>query len=319
MLYSILKKLADGKIHDVKTMIQEFSLTFNEVDSILSQLKSYGIAIRCFNTHEYQLAESIELFEKKSILSKLSPTNRHYLQRIDIFDVINSTNHYLWQSEIRGFHACLAEYQTAGRGRQGKSWISAFAKGVCLSIKNTDLTLSYPLTGLNIALAVTVARVLRRLGAQDIGLKWPNDVWWKRRKLAGLLLESRIDKNTHTVVWGIGINIFPFFNEIEHSISQAYIDLCTILGHSISRNALTGELIEHFMQTLLHYKQTGLSSFLSDWQAFDLLRGNFINVNTGNSVIQGIACGIDESGALLVQSNGLIKPYFYSDVSVKFQ
>jgi len=318
MFYPILKKLADGKKHSVQALIQTFSLTFNELEEILNQLESYGLSLHSVKGDYYQLAESIELLEEKLILAQLSENNRQYLKKVDIFDCIDSTNQYLWQSKIQGFHACLAEYQTAGRGRQGKSWISPFAKGLCLSLKNTDISMSYPLTGLNIALAVTAARLLRNLGISNIGVKWPNDLWVQGRKLAGLLLESRIDKNIYTIVWGIGINIFPFINEIEKSIDQATIDLSTILGRNVSRNALAGELIESCMQTLINYRQTGLSPFLSDWQAFDLLRGNAVTLNTGKNLIHGMACGIDESGALLVQTNGQIRPYFYSDISVRF-
>jgi len=319
MFNQLLKKLADGKIYTAETLMQTFSLNVNELNHFITQLKSYGIPVQCSNSDDYQLTESIELLNKESILSALSDKNRQFLRKLEIFEVLESTNRYLWQSKVQGFSACLAEYQMAGRGRQGKSWISPYASGLCLSIKNTDLTMTYPFTGLNIALAVTAGRILRYFNVNDIGLKWPNDVWWRGRKLAGLLLESRIYKNTYSLVFGIGINVkMPPVDAFDSpKIDQAYVDLHTILGHTVSRNTLAGTLIDQCMQTILNYAENGLSPFLNDWQAFDLLKENQVKLNTGKNLITGKACGINEEGALLVQVNGQIKPYFYSDVSVR--
>lgn len=316
MFNHLLQKLADGKIYTAETLMQIFSINFNELEYFITQLKSYGIDIKSPTINVYQLTESIELLDYQSILSALSEKNRQFLKKLEIFEVIESTNRYLWQSDIRGFSACLAEYQTAGRGRQGKSWFSPYASGLCLSIKNTDITMTYPLTGLNIALAVTVARILRYFNVRDIGLKWPNDLWWHGRKLAGLLLESKIHKNTCSIVFGIGINIK--MSRIDSTkIDQAYVDLHTILVHNISRNVLAGKLIEQCMQTVLNYAENGLFPFLADWQTFDLLKGNQVSLKTGKNIITGLACGINEEGALLVQVDGQKKPYFYSDVSVR--
>jgi BirA family biotin operon repressor/biotin-[acetyl-CoA-carboxylase] ligase len=190
---------------------------------------------------------------------------------------------------------------------------------------------------LNLALAVTVVRVLYRLGTIDVGLKWLNDILWKGRKLAGLLLESRCEKTSCEIVIGIGINVkMPTIN--INSILQPWVDLHTILDQPISRNVLAAMLIDHCLQTLIIYPQEGLASFLPDWHRFDLsygqrvtleipsktfnnstkevgkTLGNEFKIQVNKQWITGTACGIDEQGALLLQVGNHCQRYVYGEV-----
>lgn len=239
------------------------------------------------------------------------------MTKIDIFAVIDSTNQYaLSQKEKIGVY--LAEYQTAGRGRQGRRWISPYAKGICLSLKKDYDCLTYPLTGLNIALALTVVQGLRFLGAQDIDIKWPNDIMWRGRKLAGLLLESRtVGNRSYEIVIGIGMNVHLEFSE---DIDQPWIDLYTVLGGKISRNQLAALLIERGMQTLISYPKQGLSAWIPYWQEVDMLYGKSVILkhhSGSSSTMKGTAWGIDEQGALLLQVGHHLQRYMAGEVSVK--
>ncbi len=252
----------------------------------------------------------IELLDHNKILETLPDTIRQDLLRLDILDVVDSTNHYALAQHIAPF-ACLAEYQTAGRGRQGRQWISPYGSGLCLSIKQHYQNLQHSLAGLNIALAVTVTRTLYALGVTKVGLKWPNDVLWQGRKLAGLLLES---KNSDVVI-GIGINVnMP---DVK-TISQAWVDLNTALGHSYSRNTLASLLIAECLNTLQRYPDIGLAPFMQDWHCFDLSQGQQVTLTFPQApAISGIACGIDEQGALLVQVGQHRQRYEYGEVSLR--
>ncbi len=234
----------------------------------------------------------MELLSHSQILAALS---RDSLASLEILDVVDSTNRYALEHKGAVPFACLAEYQSAGRGQHGRQWISPYASGLCLSIKQGALNV--PLAGLNIALAVTVARVLHTLGASDVGLKWPNDVWWRGHKLGGLLLETRQGKD---VVIGIGINI-KMPSETE-GINQAWVDLETVLGQPVSRNTLAAMLIEQCLETFRVYAKVGLSAFRADWLRFDLSYEQPVTLKISpDSVVRGIGCGIDEKGALLLQ------------------
>ncbi len=256
----------------------------------------------------------IEPLDRKQILTELPMASRHCLAGLEILERVDSTNHYALAQHLAPF-ACLAEYQTAGRGRQGRQWVSPYGSGLCLSLKQHYSTLNESLAGLNIALAVTVTRILHDLGITKVGLKWPNDILWQGKKLAGLLLEKR----GNDVVIGIGLNVkMP----AVETISQAWVDLYTIFEEhglkKISRNTLASLLIAQCLDTLIRYPQIGLVSFLKDWHNFDLSYGQQVTLKfpQANS-ITGIACGIDEHGALLLQVGQHRQHYNYGEVSLR--
>jgi len=256
--------------------------------------------------------QHLDLLEASQIWAVLSTNSR--LAHLDILDSVDSTNSYAFAQQDKAVpYACLAEYQTAGRGQHGRQWLSPYASGLCLSLKHRYTSLNQPLAGLNIALAVTVARVLHKLGASDISLKWPNDVIWQNRKLAGLLLESRDYRTECELVIGIGMNIKMPQIEIE-AITQAWVDLYTVLGHSISRNKLAAMLIEQCLETLLNYPQLGLVAFLDDWHRFDLSYGKTVTLKIPHKgFVTGTAWGINELGALRVDK----QDYTYGEVSLR--
>lgn len=252
----------------------------------------------------------IEPLDRRQILAELPATSRQCLAGLEILELVDSTNRYALAQHLAPF-ACLAEYQTAGRGRQGRQWVSPYGSGLCLSLKQHYSTLNKSLAGLNIALAVTVTRILHNLGATKVGLKWPNDILWQGRKLAGLLLESR----GGDVVIGIGLNVnMP----TVETISQAWVDLYTVLKKKISRNTLASLLIAQCMETLIRYPQIGLAPFLQDWHHFDLSYGQQVTLTFPQaSSITGTACGIDEHGALLLQVGEHQQRYNYGEVSLR--
>jgi BirA family biotin operon repressor/biotin-[acetyl-CoA-carboxylase] ligase len=243
------------------------------------------------------------------IISKLSKQSQQDLVYLKVLDTVDSTNTYVLNQADYPI-ACLAEYQSAGRGRLGRQWISPHGSGICLSIKHSYAKPNFSLNGLNIALTVTIVRVLRAFGAVDVGIKWPNDILWQTHKLAGLLLESRYISSRCEVVIGIGLNVKPHNN-------QAWIDLETILGHNISRNDLAAALIDHCLQTLITYSTTELSAYQQDWHRFDLSYGKIVTLKIPVAdgeykLITAKANGIDEQGALQVGEH----KYVYGEVSL---
>ena len=253
----------------------------------------------------------IELLDYSNIWNALSPALQTQLQ-LEIFQEIDSTNEYALNS-THSCCACLAEYQTEGRGRQGKRWVSPLGSGLCLSLKYRYPAQNFPLEGLNLAFAITVAKVLRALGADEVGVKWPNDIGWKQRKLAGLLLETRISATNYDVVMGIGLNIkMP----ADIAIDQAWTDLQTVIGRSLSRNAVASLLIEQGMKTLQNYPQTHFTKFKAEWDEFDLLKSKKIQVLMPTKTLVGIASGIDDSGALRLQVGETQLPIYYGEASI---
>lgn len=312
----LLMLLAAGQPQPQADLCAALAITPEALQQALQQLRRQGISLQQIAPEIYQLLEPLELLDKSKIFHALNPLAREQLSHFEIVPSIDSTNAYLLNStQQTGFSLCLAEYQSAGRGRQGKQWISPYASGLCLSVKYRYAHLNQPLTGLNIALAISTVKTLWALGATSTRIKWPNDIWWERRKLAGLLLETRGMSHHKEMVMGIGINLnLP---ADMPTVDQPLVDLSTILGRKISRNLVAAQIINHWLETFLNYPQTGLEAYADDWQAFDLLRGQVVQIHTATAIVTGTAVGIDAAGALLVQVGQRLQRYLYGDVSVR--
>ena len=296
-------------------MIRKYFTWESETD----RLKDKSFNFMNGNKPIVQGEDAVELLDSSRILAALSPVNRQRLSRLDILETIDSTNCYAWaQQGLAGSFACLAEYQWAGRGRQGRQWLSPYGSGLCLSIKHpyVDEPL-FPLDGLSIALAVSIVQVLQRLGINELGLKWPNDILWRKRKLAGLLLESSYKKNLCEVVVGVGINVKVPFTQL---INQPWVDLQTIQGRvAISRNLLAAKLIEGCLDTLTTFPYKGLTTFMPAWQRLDLLSGQQVTLlNTTQDLMSGIVQGIDEQGALWLKTSRGTQRFVCGEVKVQW-
>lgn len=325
MLLQVLQILADGQRYTSSQLIRSLGITLVELEQTIKTLIDYGIKFHPAAPYHYQLSEKIELLDRQRILMALSPAIRGKLGHLEILSEIDSTNRYLLEQDYSGqVIAGLAEYQTAGRGRRGRVWVSPYGSGLCLSVKYRYEGLNYALGGLTIAVAVSVGQILREIGASGIQLKWPNDVLWQGKKLAGILLENRTLANQiGDVVMGIGINVKMPYVETR-LITQPWTDLQTALGTTFSRNQLAALLIEQCMTACYQYFNYGLNPFIPAWQTFDMVYGKSITLtipaNKGEDKpqsITGIACGIDETGALLVQVGNRKQRYLYGEVSIR--
>ncbi|MEZ5671506.1 MAG: biotin--[acetyl-CoA-carboxylase] ligase [Thiotrichaceae bacterium] len=253
----------------------------------------------------------MEFLDHQAIWNALPPALRTQLQ-LKIFTELDSTNQYALDS-AQPCLACLAEYQTQGRGRQGKHWLSPPGSGLCLSLKYRYPHAHFSIAGLNVALALTVAKLLQKLGANEVGVKWPNDIIWKQRKLAGLLLETRATTSSYNVVVGIGLNIkMP----ADIAIDQAWTDLHTVLGGVVSRNQVASLLIAQGMKTLQDYPSSNAATLPTEWDSFDVLKAKKIQVLMPKATLVGIASGIDSSGALRLQVGDTQVPIYYGEASV---
>ncbi len=277
---------------------------------------------RSLSKNEKPIVESpIELLDKKRILVGIPPDLRSSLSSVEIHSEIDSTNSYLMlqvrQKSVATGAVCLAEFQSAGRGRRGRQWISPFASNLYLSLYWKFSLSPMQLSGLSLAVAVAVANTLQTTGLNDVAVKWPNDILWQGKKLAGVLLEVTEDvAGVSDVVIGVGLNVrMP--ERAAEQIDQAWIDLESALGQTVSRNQLTSVLLEKLLETVSLYQTSGLVSFLERWRAMDMMNGSAAVLNVYNKDIYGISRGVNEAGALLFESEGKTDSYQSGEVSLR--
>lgn len=314
MYRQILHLLEDGHPHTAEEFMQQVGLTRAQLHQAVTTLQGYALPIHRPTPTCYQLPGRLELLDPDQITAYLPAESYSQLKQLIVLDVVNSTNDYAFaHTEVP--LACLAEYQTQGKGRQGRRWFSPYASGLCLSLKYRYASGTGSLNGLNIALAVSIAQLLQTLGVENLGIKWPNDLWWHGKKLAGLLLEIRmLPHDQQEVVFGLGLNVNVW--EAMPTIDQDWTDLTTIMGKLTSRNQLAALCISQCLQTLTHYPQQKLTPFQAAWEKLDLLANRQVTLTLPQGQVQGKACGIDTEGALQLQIGQTVHSYLSGEVRV---
>jgi len=243
-----------------------------------------------------------------AIREALNPATASMMARLDVFPEIDSTNAWLMAQPApeAGMHrVAIAGHQTAGRGRGDRRWLSAPGSSLCLSIAHTFHQNPGNLSALTLAVGVAAVHALRDTGANDVKLKWPNDIVAGDGKLGGMLAESHYrSESSATVVVGIGINLdLPpdILASVDSGWAQSPADLASILRSSVSAAALSAAMIDHIVHSLTTFEGQGFHAFAETWRRYDWLRGRTVSVRQPGGTVRGTASGIDSDGALLVQ------------------
>lgn len=263
--------------------------------------------------HPADPASAPRALNKRLILAALTADARQLLDGLEIHREIDSTNSYLMRRsgpDAETARVCLAEMQTAGRGRRGRDWVSPFGASLYLSLSRRFVLPPACLVTLSPLSAIAVARALRTAGIEHIALKWPNDLYAGERKLGGILLENSAAR---TVI-GIGVNVAM---PTHTAIAQPWTDLQTILGHSVCRNKLAAGILNELLPSLAAADARGIPPVSAAWAEFDAYAGREITVQLPAGNICGRAHGIDECGALRVQTATGMHHFRIGEVSLR--
>lgn len=317
----LLRELADGRFHSGQQLADTLGISRTAVWKQVRRLESdLGLAISAVRGRGYRLASAIELLNEARIRAEFCANTRELLGGLHLLFSTDSTNGRASASlpvESSQPRVWLAEHQTAGRGRRGRKWISAFGRNLSLSLAwRFDLPMS-ELAGLSLMAGVVLAEVLQDLGLDGHTLKWPNDILVDGRKLAGILVEASGEAGgPATAVIGLGINLsMPAGHGAM--IDQPWTDLDRAGVASISRNQLAGALVDGLTQACVAFSAERLTPFLPRWERFDKLRGQSITVLRGDCSIEGIYRGISPSGALLLENSTGRSEHHAGEVSLR--
>ena len=236
--------------------------------------------------------------------------------RVIVLDRIDSTNAWLQQAADRqSGDAVLARQQTAGRGRAGRPWVSPRDASLYLSMY-WAFQRGEALVGLSLAAGVAVRRALLEQGFSDVLLKWPNDVYVLERKLGGILVEATSDGDATHAVIGIGINGHLNRDDAD-AIDQPWTALERLRPSQWTLTDVAISVIQHLRRALREFAAAGLRPFLSEWLAADALAGREVQFGRDGRMSVGRYVGVDDEGALLIETATGLTRHLAGDVSVR--
>ncbi len=266
----------------------------------------------------HSVLNSPELLDQALILGQIEPQARNQLKNLVIEASLDSTNSALQRLPTTEQHgtAILAEHQTAGRGRLGRPWHSPAGGNLYMSLGWCFRQSLAGLGCLPLVVALSAAQALTRSGMEKHRVKWPNDLMLDGKKLCGCLVEVQgsAREPSHAVL-GVGINIRMPAEETAAEISQPWTDLSTHLP-DCSRNSLAALLLEELIVQLSLFAEKGFAPFMQQWEKMDGLKGHNVDVAAGNRMLHGIVTGIDQSGALLLDTGSEMLSLRVGEVSI---
>lgn len=170
--------------------------------------------------------------------------------------------------------------------------------------------------GLSLVIGIVIAEVLQSLGADKVRVKWPNDLYLQDRKLSGILVElTGKTGDAAQIVSGAGINLM--MRRVESDVvNQGWISLQEA-GISIDRNQLAACLIKELRAGFKLFENEGLAPYLGRWEKLDNFINRPVKLIIGDKEIFGISRGIDAQGALLLEQEGVIKPWIGGEISLR--
>ena len=312
-----------GKFVSGQYLGDELNISRAAVAKHIQSLQDMGLDIFKVTGKGYRLSNELNLLNHKNI-------SEHYLKitgqetKLEVHPVIDSTNSELMRRVQKGESlesgtTVVAQMQTAGRGRRGRTWQSPFGSNLYYSyywLLDDGLQAAM---GLSIVVGLAVYDTLKKLYDIDVQLKWPNDILVNNKKLAGVLAElDGQPQGPCKLVIGIGLNIKMPQNYSE-LIDQPWTDL-SLLNNSndpIDKNKLVAQLTHNLEIRLEEYRQTGLAVMYKEWNQLHAFQDQLVSLATGKRNWQGICEGIDAQGGIQIRQDGDVKGYFGGEISLR--
>lgn len=313
---SLIQLLSGGDVHSGADLARALGVSRTAVWKQIRRAQKQGHRIETLRSRGYRLLSAPDLLDAEVIRAGVDESLAARME-LCVLQSVDSTNAEIMRhprSDSSAIRVCMADAQTAGRGRRGRVWQSPPGQNLYLS-----LGLSLPgglaaLEGLSLVAGVAVAEALEALGLAQTDLKWPNDLQCNGRKLAGILIELQGElEGSADVVIGVGLNVH--MTEAE-GVDQPWISLAQAEPDiRWSRNSLAAELIGHLCRRCLQSAEQGFSSIKPAWERRDVLRDRLLVATQGE--LQGTGAGIDDAGQYLIRNGQGVTAVRAGEISLR--
>jgi len=301
----ILFQLSDGAVHSGTALAGQLDISRAAVWKHIKALQAEGVKIESDAGNGYRIPGGLQLLNSASIESELDADISETVC-LHMLDITPSTNDWLLGQLPAGLDSgtvCLTERQTAGRGTRGRQWLSPYGTNLYVSLYWHFDCGPVELGGLSLSMAAVISKALAQAGAEEIRIKWPNDLYTSKGKLGGILIDmaAEVTGPSHVVI-GVGLNVgMPAENHAM--VDQAVADLRdTGVADTLSRNQLAARVINAMVGGCMQFSREGFAAFREDWLSQDMVMGRQVKLISGDRVVTGEACGVDNMGAIELQT-----------------
>ncbi|MEQ8516868.1 MAG: bifunctional biotin--[acetyl-CoA-carboxylase] ligase/biotin operon repressor BirA [Chromatocurvus sp.] len=317
----LLRRLADGEFHSGQVLADSMGVSRTAIWKQLARLEGLGLQLESIRGKGYRIPGGLDLLREEAVRAGLSADVSALAAELTVMPVVDSTNAELMRRGVTPAGravVCTAEQQLSGRGRRGRDWISPFARNVYLSVAWEFAQGAAALEGLSLAAGVCVARALMATGVPGPQLKWPNDVLYDGRKVGGILIEMTGDAaGPARAVVGVGINV-SMPAATAAGIDQPWTDLAAVAGDRLpGRSAVVAELLNALLPMLASFEDIGFAAWRDEWVALDAHAGSPVIVTAGEQRLIGTDAGVNERGALLLETTAGTVPVYGGEVSLR--
>lgn len=302
-------------------MSRELKVTRAAVWKAVTSLREAGYGISSATNHGYRLESSPDLLSDEAIRAELK--TRTVGRSIVLLESVDSTNTYAKKLALEGAAdgtVVIAEEQTGGRGRMGRSFQSPRGKGVYLTVIFLPQAEPSALLTLTARTAVAVCDAVEEVCGVRPRIKWTNDILMGEKKLCGILTEMGIEGESgrlQYVVAGMGINVGHRAEDFDETVRTVATSLFLQLGKTVSRARLAARLISR-LDSMYSELLAGSQDYLEQYRADCITVGRQVRVIRGESVRPAFALGIGEDASLLVRyEDGSTEALMAGEVTVR--
>ncbi len=317
MPFPVLKLLSPDEFRSGEAISGEMGISRASVHNRVAQARGLGVVIQAVRGKGYRLAERYSWLEPERLAVALAPSGYQVL----VHEQVDSTNSLLLNLAQEGQphkSVLAAEWQAQGRGRRGRTWLAPLGSGLTFSLLWRFQRPLTALSGLSLAVGLALARGFRALGIEAVRLKWPNDILLDGRKLAGILIETHGDMlSAATAVIGIGVNV-RWAMAATDAMDFQPIAMADVLGDHLDRNEVLVHLLSQLDTVLKAFDQTGFAPLAEEWQRLHIWQNRPVRVIGGGHIrMEGVALGVDEAGALRLDTANGIRLVHSGEVSLR--
>ncbi|MDA0347995.1 MAG: biotin--[acetyl-CoA-carboxylase] ligase [Verrucomicrobia bacterium] len=322
---TILKALLNAKDGFVSgnKLAEQLGVSRVSVWGRMEQLRSQGFEFEAVTRKGYRILKKPESLN--ALLTTAYLSNPDQCPEIIFLSTIDSTNDHTSRLLANDYEApffVLSNQQTLGRGRMGRQWHSPPSSNLYLSFGSRPNARPDRMQLFTLWMGVYVARYLKSWLKAAIGVKWPNDIYYEGKKLAGMLTEARVDSDSlRELVFGIGLNVNQTQADWPVNLKKTATSLRELTGRKLDLNKTAALLIEAIYSGYESFIAGNIrETFETMWPEFDILKGKSIEVETRDGILEGIASGLDNRGSLiLMKRDRKLTTLNSGDVHIKTQ